>query len=59
MTNLCDTCIETKDKPMTYARCIKCKGWRQLTEEERKKIACLNADGSINKEKWGIYKDTK
>lgn len=34
----CETCRETKDKPLTYVKC-KCGFFREMTEAEKKKVA--------------------
>lgn len=35
----CTDCIEVKDKPLTYKRCIKCGKWCKLEPQEKVKIA--------------------
>jgi len=30
----CESCVEVKDKPMTYTRCRVCGNWRLMSEVE-------------------------
>lgn len=54
--NCCDNCIEVKDKPMAYAKCENCEGWRKFSPQEQEKADCLDKDGEIIWAKWGAYK---
>lgn len=53
---MCPDCIAVKDKPLTYAICEVCRGWRTLTQEEMKKTSCLDENGNIIKSKWASYR---
>lgn len=53
---ICETCIAIKDKPLAYAKCEKCEGWRGFTEQEQAKIDCLDENGKVDRIKYGQYK---